>query len=301
MKFTNVLGLPEPLVSAVINDPYSKDGVDFSATELIAPAYQRKLMREHGDQMEADVSERIWSLMGQSVHGILERADKPAGVIVEKRYIGEFFPGVSETPVTVGANIDVYDTRSGVLSDYKVTSIYKFKTDLSGFQKVPVEYEQQLNIQAELIYRETGDEPSKLRIVGILRDWRPGELRTVEGYPKRKVDIMDIPLWSHEKRVDFILDRLKAHQDPNPTPCTAEEMWERPTKYAVMKKGHKRAVKLFDRHLSAVEFIIGNGLPDTIVEARSGERVRCAGYCDAAGVCPVYQEYLKINSTKGVV
>ena len=91
MKITNELGLPEPLVDAVRNDGYTKGDADFSVTGLIGPPYQRKLMGEFSEKITEDVSERIWSLFGQSVHAIIERSaqDGTGKYQIEKRLYAE--------------------------------------------------------------------------------------------------------------------------------------------------------------------------------------------------------------------
>ena len=84
MKLTNKLNLPQPLVDAVKNDSYTKgEKADVSVTQLIGPMQQIFLKRKHWDELEEDVSDLIWALLGQTMHTILERADISA--IKEKR------------------------------------------------------------------------------------------------------------------------------------------------------------------------------------------------------------------------
>lgn len=77
MSFTNVHDLPQALVRAIENDPYSGTtdlkARRVSVTRLIAPPQIVKLQQEHPD-IEEDVSERLWSLLGSAVHAIIERA-----------------------------------------------------------------------------------------------------------------------------------------------------------------------------------------------------------------------------------
>lgn len=286
------MGLPEPIVAAVANDPYDKGDCDFSATELIAPAYQRRLMRENKDMLTVDASSRIWSLMGQSVHGILERASGD-GYILERRYVAEVRP-YPDKKVRVGAKIDVYHPARGILDDYKVTSVYKFQRDLAGDLKVPPEWEAQLNIQAYCIYAETGMRVSSLRIIGILRDWRRSEAMKEKGYPQTQVMPMLITTWDPEKTREYILRRVREHMDPNPPPCSSEEMWERPTRWALMREGQKRAVRVFsngsaaEAHRRAYQ---DQGDGNFYVEERPGSRTRCEGYCDAAEFCPAFRRF----------
>ncbi len=296
---TNLLALPAPLLEAVRNDPYTRDGVDFTATELIAPAYLKTLQRNHADEVDVDASDRIWSLLGQSVHGILERSTVP-GYIMERRYVGEFFMG-DHLKIRVGAKIDVYNTIDGVLDDYKVTSVYKFKTGLNGFREVPEEYTAQLNIQAECIYRETGYEIKKARIVGILRDWRRSEASREAGYPRHQIDTMEVPIWPHAQREAYIIERIRLHMEPSPPVCTPRERWERPNRYALMKVGQKRAVKLYDTADEASHALgaMGGKSAGYYTDDRPGARTRCDSYCDVASKCADYQAFLAAEKSTG--
>ena len=75
MNLTNKMNLPLAIKRAVENDPYDPSGSDISTTRLIAPPLIRYLEIKHKDEIEEDVSDRIWSLIGQSVHHIIERAE----------------------------------------------------------------------------------------------------------------------------------------------------------------------------------------------------------------------------------
>ncbi len=69
------------------------------------------------------------------------------------------------------------------------------------------------------------------------------------------------------------------------SPCTPEEWWERPTRFAVMKRGQKRAVRLYDTREEAEDNATKAGL---YVEERPGSSVRCESYCRVASFCPQY-------------
>lgn len=286
---TNELGLPLPLVEAVANDPYEKGDCHFSATELIAPPHMKLLQKRHKDAISVDASDRIWSLLGQSVHGVLERA-ATLGYIMERRYIGTF--GVGGVNVRVGAKIDVLDSYSGTLDDYKVTSVYKFKS-FNGQVVVVPEYERQMNIQAECIFQETGKEIQKARIIGILRDWRRSEAAKELGYPKHMIGVMEVPIWPHERRVEYIKERVKLHMLPDPEPCSAEETWEKPRKWALMKVGQKRAVRLYDDRQDADRAAVAYG-DIASVEERPGGRTRCESYCEVSEFCEPYKKYKEV-------
>ena len=71
--------------------------------------------------------------------------------------------------------------------------------------------------------------------------------------------------------------------------CTSEEMWAKPTKYAVMKKNRKRAIKLHDDIDKATAMAESLGR-DHFVETRVGELTRCKGdWCGVSAFCTQWQ------------
>ena len=75
MNLTNNYGAPDSIVDAIRNDPYTKDGADFSITELIKPPQIRRLWQDHEDEISVDVREEVWKLLGKGVHSAIEQAD----------------------------------------------------------------------------------------------------------------------------------------------------------------------------------------------------------------------------------
>jgi hypothetical protein len=235
-RITNHQNLPQPLVDAVRNDNYASNG-DISVTTLLAPPRKVALEKIHADEITEDASDRIWSLMGQVVHGILERADKDG--VAERRL------EITVEGWVVSGAMDRYEDE--VLQDYKVVTVHKFKDG-----GVPLEYEQQLNIYAEIL-RQHGHPVKKMQIVGILRDWSKLEARRDENYPQSQVVVRNVPMWHPEDTQRFIRERVVLHQQARVKlpECSPEERWARPTKYAVMKEGGVRAVKLYDNEADA--------------------------------------------------
>lgn len=275
--------MPEPLVNAVKNDNYTTNGADISVTTLLKPPRMVALEHTHKDDLEEDVSTRIWSLMGQVVHGILERASSTGAV--ERRL------EIRVEDWNVSGSMDRY--IDGVLQDYKVVTSFKFKDG-----GVPIEYEQQLNVYSELL-RQHGYPVYKAEIVGILRDWSKLEARRDANYPQTQVVVRQVPLWSPEKAQAFIRERVILHKQARVSlpSCTDEERWARPTKYAVMKEGQVRAVKLFDELAAATCYASQN--PKFSVEDRPGELVRCNNYCAVAPFCSQFQKEVKNEDPRG--
>ena len=277
---TNRLNLPRSIFAAVANDPYTKGKSDISVTGLIAPPYQRKLRET--TEVQEDVSDRIWSLLGQSVHSVLERAypEGTTDAVVEQRLFAEVNDWV------VSGQMDVLE--GGVLNDFKVTSVWS--------RDGKIEWEQQLNLLAALCrreYQKTGDERylvTKLQIIAIYRDWVMSKTFDAD-YPQAQVGVIEVPLWSLERQEAYLLERVKAHQESEPPPCTDEERWKSETVWALMKEGRKSAVKLYDNMDEAQDAAEKAGKNHSVV-CRQGEYRRCANYCNVSHACPTWNSGL---------
>lgn len=276
MKLTNRLMLPQPLVDAVKNDGYTSGDADISVTSLLSPPRKVALEKAHKDELEEDASERIWSLLGQSIHTILERA---ATTGVAERRLSIMVEGWK-----VSGGMDYYaPDRQDLLQDYKCVTVWKFKGG-----GVPMEYEQQLNMYAEIL-RQNGHPIRKLQIVGILRDWSKMEAQRDPEYPQAQVVVRDVEVWPSAQAQAFIRERVLMHRAARYElpECTPEERWQKPDMYAVMKPGGKRAVKLHtskadaDAHAAEIK--------GAFVVKRPGESTRCKSYCSAAKFCSQYQ------------
>jgi hypothetical protein len=283
MKLTNRLNLPSSIYNAVARDPYHKGDAHISVTGLIGPARKRQLELQHGDQLTEDVADRIWSLMGQITHGILERHDSD-GLTEERLYIERHGWRIS-------GQFDRVLLEEGLLQDYKLTSTYSVKDG------VKPEYEAQANLYA-LMLREHGHEIRRAQIVAILRDYQKSKALHDMSYPQAPVVVMDVNLWPADLVETFIQVRLKAHGDAQHVLplCSPEERWERPSKFALVKEGNKKATSLHDTLEDANRAMActPKGVAFRIDE-RPAEPIRCAQYCSARPVCSQADELMKVT------
>lgn len=294
MKITNKAGLPEALVNAVRNDSYNRGKSDISVTQLIDSPYIRFLRKQHREELEEDVADRIWSLMGQSIHTILERANLSG--LVEQRLFVDI--GTTERPLILSGQFD--HLENGILTDYKMTSVWAV---IYG----KADWGRQLNVLAYMC-RVKGMEVKKLQIVAILRDWSKSKVGKDDNYPNTQVVAIPIEMWTPERQEEYILERKNAHFYES-NPCTDEERWAKPGKFAVMKKGRKSALRLLDSTDEAHKWVADNfpdsalailptspeKLPkDTLyINQRPATYGRCESYCNVSKFCPVWQEYIK--------
>jgi len=106
--------------------------------------------------------------------------------------------------------------------------------------------------------------------------------------------MVDVEVWSDKEQEEYIHNRVLAHQLNSDAldkgekidDCTDDERWLRGEKFAVMKKGRKSAVKLFDKKEDADGWIAQQAGEDFTIDHRPGEPVRCAGnYCGVSQWC----------------
>jgi hypothetical protein len=72
-------------------------------------------------------------------------------------------------------------------------------------------------------------------------------------------------------------------------------MWEKPTTWAIKKKGGVRAFKVYETEEHAKE-AIENMDKVYEIEVRPGERTRCGNYCPVSSYCQQYRDYLEEQS-----
>ena len=308
MKLTNRLGLPDAIVKAVANHGYERGDADYTVTQLLNPPRIAALTRQHWNDIEEDVSDRIWALLGTVVHGILERAETVASV--EERLTAQMIvdiTSVTQAQHTADVNSDrlaapavsqdlkvfsisgKYDRcvvfPDGLLQDYKLMSVWEVIHGLKA------DREQQLNMLA-WIARENGIDIKKLEVVAIYRDWSKGKAREGGNYPQTQVQTIPVELWKPSRTEAFIAERIRLHEAAKVElpECTDEERWAADYTYAVMKQGNKRAVRVLATEKEANDYIVANGLMGCYVVPRQEDPVkRCRDYCSAAPFCSQFQ------------
>ncbi|MEM7828303.1 MAG: hypothetical protein QW561_03080 [Candidatus Aenigmatarchaeota archaeon] len=269
MKITNNYNLPEAIYKLCSKVYRPEEGV-FSVTDLVGPPMIRYLKMKHWDELVDDASNRLWQVLGQAIHSALQKIDIEDGLVEEKI-------SINIDGVKIVGRPDLWQEE--VITDWKCTSVYSF---IFGAKK---EWEAQLNCYA-FLYRSMGFETKKLRIYAILRDWMQSRA-TERDYPSIPFLQAEIPLWDVSEQEDYIRRRIAAHYAL--TPCTDEEMWVRPSTFAVMKEGSSKAMRVFDTSEEAQKFQRDFALQypkiKTQIEERKGRNVRCESYCIVRDFC----------------
>jgi len=76
MTITNNHGLPAPMYRALSHDGYMAGTrqANISVTSLIGPPKINQLKKRYSEQIVEDAADRVWALLGQSVHKVVELA-----------------------------------------------------------------------------------------------------------------------------------------------------------------------------------------------------------------------------------
>jgi len=279
MKITNKLNLPDEIVAALKTQWYSGNPKKVSATRLIDAPRIFYLSVRHYDKIEEDVSERVWTLFGSAIHSVLQKTELD-------NHLKEERLSFTKNGITVSGAFDVYGNQT--ITDYKVTSVWNVIYGSSNDK-----WEKQLNVYAYMLIKN-GFNPQKAQIIAILRDWSASKAKTTADYPKSPIYIHKVKLWSFDRLDAYIDVRTKLFAeaekkaDANLPFCSDDERWTTQTKYAVMKKGRKSAVKLFDEPEPAEKLIMDNINKGYYLEIRGGEARRCEEYCSVRDFCNQY-------------
>lgn len=286
MKITNKHGLPETIVNVLRRPTYSKGGANLSATELIDSPRVSQLKRLHANEIEQDAADMVWSIFGSAIHGVLEHG-KDDNHIVEER----LHTSIDGWTISGAIDLQTVTDKGIIISDYKTTSAWAVMNEKSSWVE-------QLNIYAWLVEKVKSTPAVDLEIVAIIRDWSRREASSKEGYPNAPIVPIKIALWPFEQREEFVKKRLHQHADAHMCVetksdlpfCTPEEMWEKPSSWAVKKPKNVRATAVFyvEEEAKAKAAELGK---DYVIEYRSGERTRCMHYCPVNQFCNQWQGY----------
>lgn len=288
---TNKHNTPDIMMDVIDDKPYlPAGGADYSATSLIEPPQKIQLNKRYGHQIVDDALDR-WNLfLGSAVHEYIE---KELSHFSDKYILERKFTDIIDGKKVV-AKLDAYDVKNDVLYDHKTGKSFAYS---NGHKK---EWEEQLNINAWFLNKE-GIHPKKAYISMLTLDWMMGMARFKgpEDYPQNPMYLFDIPLWSEEEQLAFIKERLAKHmaaeelKDEDLPQCTEEEMWAKPSSYAVKKKGVYVAKRVLPTLHEAEDWMAKSKIPDLYIEERKGERTRCEKYCRVNKFCKQYQKYLE--------
>lgn len=282
MILTNHLNLPEQIVNAVKKDDYNNNGT-YSATTLLKDPKEIILFNRHKDEITEDVSEHVYSLLGTSVHYILEKAEEGENQFKEERLYYKFGDD------TISGKFDFYDMEEEMLGDYKVTTVYKY---LLGDNE---HYRFQLLTYAYLL-RKNGFPCKGGRIYQIFRDWQRSKAKFDKSYPQKPVNVITFRFYDKdftyiENEIQQRLANIHKYEDfaDDEIPiCSKENRWATDDKFAVMKKGRKSAMRILNSKEEAEEWMKNNG--GEFIQERPAESRKCVDYCSCCEFCNFWRE-----------
>jgi hypothetical protein len=287
MIITNKYNLPQTFVNIMRRPTYTKGKANLSATELINSPRIVQLRKLHEDKIETDVTEMVWSIFGTAIHGVLEHG-KDDNHLVEERLHTE----IDGWKISGAIDLQIVNEDGSItINDYKTCAAWSVMNE-------KIDWEYQLNIYAWLVERVKKKPVSKLEIVAIIRDWNRRDVVSKAGYPDAPIKVVPIQLWPFDHREKFIQEQITLHSnalfeletgDELPH-CTPDQMWEKPTTYAVKKIGGIKARNVCATQEEAAGKIAEYG-KDYEIEVRPGERTRCANFCSVRDFCSQWKEY----------
>jgi len=286
MKITNRHGVPEPLMTLANRDFYSKGRSSYSVTELLMSPRIKHLRAQHDENIETDVSDMLWSLLGSALHVVAERGETP-GWSAEERLFLDINGTVISGQIDLQEYVDSDPVGDVVVYDYKFTSVW-------AVMNSKIEWEEQLNIYRYLVEKVKGRKVAGLKICAFIRDWSRHDVR--DGYPPAQITVLDIPIWDMEITERFVHERLHLHQSTNTDyegvlpECTDQDRWMSETVYAVRKEGRKTAIRVFKDKTEADQLAQEK---QGYVEVRKGEPKRCTGnWCGVNEWCDQHRAYV---------
>ena len=282
MQVSNIFGLPTPFVEACKSD-YEPTPKRYSVTTILGGLTKAVLQRRHFHELSEDASESVWKIFGQAVHKILEESPHSEHEEVEN-FLTLDMPG----GYTMSGRFDLYDSERQTVVDYKTCSVYKLLYhEFDDWAAQVAAY--------CLMLRANGKPCDSGQIVAIIKDHSKAKAKFESNYPEHPVAVIDfhfdedqLAYYEQLFKDSFeVLRHLEKLADDELPPCDPEARWATPTKYAVMKKGRKRAIKLYDDKADADIHAVQVG---GYVETREGTDRKCTDYCGVCQWCRYWQD-----------
>lgn len=304
LDYTNIIPLRDAIFEYTRS--YENWGSDYSVTGLIRPPREIMLQKRYKKEIDAQpfthdrLEKALKSFKGTAIHNhfdyMLRRfmtKNRDKEYLLERR-IWDRINGRK-----VSGKFDAWFNK--ILYDWKTTSVWKrIYGDWFDFEK-------QLNLYAYLL--GTSDiEVEGLVIIAWYLDWDKMKVWSDPQYPKNEIEEIRLDgLWTPDEQQEFLYARIDAMKRNEDLPddelefCTEKETWAKPTVYAVVRPGQKRAVatKGMTSKPKAEAYIkkAKQKDKDTFqIECRPGDRTKCNDYCQAAPFCNQYKEWKETRS-----
>ena len=283
MKINNKLNLPQPFVDAVTKE-YEYKEKQYSVTTILKDVREILLTRRHHNEIEQDVADMIWLILGTATHSILENSQEADTEFKEEHFVEEVQNGYK-----LSGQADLYNAEEKMVTDYKTCSVWKVIYD--DWE----DYKKQLLMYA-WAFKKMGFEVEKGQIVAIIKDHSKTKAKVDSSYPQYPVykKVFNFSEQEFKEIEELIKDKFtkiekyeKTADDQLPL-CTEESRWNDGDKYAVKKKGNKRALRVYDTLKEAEEHLKQDDSLE--LEIRKGEDKKCLEYCSCCEFCSYWKE-----------
>ena len=280
MKINNKLKFPVTFVNAVTKE-YQYKEKQYSVTSLLKDVREILLTRRHNNEIEQDVADMIWLIFGTAVHKVLEDSQEADTEFKEEHFVQEV-----ENGYKLSGQADLYNAE---VTDYKTCSVWKvIYNDWEDYRKQLLMY--------AWAFRKMGFEVEKGQIVAVIKDHSKTKAKVDSSYPQYPVyrKIFNFSNKDFEDIEKFIKIKFKEIAKYENTPdnelpiCSKESRWNDGDKYAVKKKGNKRALRMYDKLEDAENHIAKD--ENLELEIRKGEDKKCKEYCSCCEFCDYWKK-----------
>jgi hypothetical protein len=214
MKYTNNHNFSDIVKTILLHSDYDEKKTDMNiitASEMADSNKQIILKKRHNNECTADVSSLINMVYGSMFHNWAEIAIKKLINNNEKlkdRYIIEKRLNCEIDNISISGKFDIYDVETKTLYDYKTNTIAGYKSSPNG----KLNYIIQTNIYKWLL-EKSGYEVNDIKLINILKDWRPSESKKEKNYPNINIVEHSVILWSADFVNEWIKQRVKSYKE----------------------------------------------------------------------------------------
>lgn len=284
-NWTNKHNLPDRVLR-ILGHWYKPLPDRISTTRLIDEPLPYTIAMKYWNTFSRDYSDMLNTIWGISLHDKIEK-ETPDDESAEEKIV------VKIDGVEIVCKSD--NKEGSILRDTKTMKVYPL-VNKSIWKKKLAEFACQTNVYAWAWWKK-GVEITDIHLDVYMRDWNLRDSLINKEYPKCPFVEVPVKLWTHAQQEQYVRDQIELHTMGAWTECSPEAKWQKPTRYAIMKKGQKKAVaasipKTREPILTeAMVYKIAETKNITIdnnnyyIRKTDGECTRCAFFCPVRSIC----------------